>query len=86
MSDGEVVGFDLDLQGRKVYWTDARGTMHRANVDGTGVEDLFAPTVRAPYSVALDQGGGRVYWSDLLTGSIQKAGLDGSGLEIVVGD
>ena len=85
VSDGEVVGFDLDLQGRKVYWTDARGTMHRANVDGTGVEDLFAPIVRAPYSVALDPGGGRVYWSDLLTGSIQKAGLDGSGLEIVVG-
>ena len=83
--EGEVVGFDLDLQGRKVYWTDARGTIHRANVDGTGVEDLFAPTVRAPYSVALDTGGGRVYWSDLLTGSLQRAGLDGSGLEIVVG-
>ena len=85
VSDGEVVGFDLDLQGRKVYWTDARGTIHRANVDGTGVEDLFAPIVRAPYSVALDPRGGRVYWSDLLTGSLQRAGLDGSGLEIVVG-
>ncbi|MCY3737862.1 MAG: T9SS type A sorting domain-containing protein [Gemmatimonadaceae bacterium] len=85
VEQGEVVGFDLDLQGRKIYWTDARGTIHRANVDGTGVEDLLAPMVRAPYSVALDPGDGRIYWSDLLTGSLQRAGMDGSGLEIVVG-
>ena len=86
VEEGEVVGFDLDLQGRKVYWTDARGTIHRADIDGTGVEDLFAPTVRAPYSVALDQGDGRIYWSDVLTGSIQRAALNGSSPEIVVGE
>ncbi len=83
---GEVVGFILDLEGGKVYWTDARGTIHRAEFDGTGVEDLFAPLVRAPYSVALDQTEGRIYWSDVLTGSIQRAGLDGSSPEIAVGE
>ena len=85
VAEGEVVGIDLDLQGRKVYWTDARGTIHRANLDGSDVEDLFAPTVRAPYSVALDGGGGRIYWSDVLAGSILRAGLDGSNIEMVIG-
>ncbi len=81
----EVVGLALDLEGRKVYWSEARGTIHRADIDGTDVEDFFAPIVRAPYSVAMDPGDGRIYWSDLLTGSIQRAGPDGSGLEIVIG-
>ena len=81
-----VVGFALDLKERKAYWSDARGTIHRASMDGTDVEDLFAPLVRAPYSVALDPGDARIYWSDLLTGSILRAGLDASGLEIVVRD
>ena len=85
VAQGEVVGFNLDLQGRKVYWTDARGTIHRANVDGTDVEDLFSPMVRAPYSVALDPEGGRLYWTDVLAGAVQRAGLDGSAPEIVVG-
>ncbi len=84
VEQGEVVGFDLDLQERKIYWTDARGTIHRANVDGTGVEDLFAPMVRAPYSVAMDLEDGRLYWSDVVAGAVQRAGLDGSSPEVVV--
>ena len=84
VEQGEVVGFDLDLQGRKVYWSDARGTLHRANVDGTGVEDLFAPMVRAPYSVAVDPEEGRLYWTDVVAGAVQRAGLDGSSPEVVV--
>ena len=84
VEQGEVVAFDLDLQGRKIYWTDARGTIHRANVDGTGVEDLFAPMVRAPYSVAVDPEAGRLYWTDVVAGAVQRAGLDGSSPEVVV--
>ena len=81
---GEVVGFTLDLQGRKVYWTEARGTIHRANLDGSNVEDLFAPQVRAPYAVALDAREERIYWSDLLSGTVQRADADGSEHEILV--
>ena len=81
---GEVVGLTLDLAGSKVYWTDARGTIHRANLDGSDVEDLFAPLVRAPYSVALDAVDGKIYWTDLLLGTVQRAGLDGRGQETIV--
>ena len=81
---GEVVGFALDLKGRKVYWTDARGTIQRANFDGSNVEDVFAPPVRAPYAVALDATEGRIYWTDLLSSTVQRAGVDGSEHEILV--
>ena len=81
---GEVVGFTLDLAASKVYWTDARGTIQRANLDGSDVEDLFAPLVRAPYAVALEAMDGKIYWTDLLLGTVQRAGLDGVGQETLV--
>lgn len=80
----EVVGFTLDLHGGKVYWTDARGTIQRADLEGSNVEDLIAPPARAPYAVALDAADGRIYWTDLLAGTVQRAGRDGSGHEVLV--
>lgn len=81
---GEVVGFTLDLQGHKIYWTDARGTIQRANLDGSSVEDLFAPPVRAPYAVTLDAMKERLYWTDLLSGTVQRADVDGFEHEVLV--
>ena len=85
VEQGEVVGFTLDLKGSKVYWTDARGTIQRADLDGSNPEDLFAPLVRAPYALALDATDGRIYWTDLLSGTVERSGLDGSAHEILVG-
>ena len=85
VKQGEVVGITLDLERSKLYWTDARGTIRRSNLDGSGVEDLFAPWVRAPYAVALDAKAGRIYWTDLLSATVQRSGLNGSGHEILVG-
>ena len=81
---GEVVGFTLDLDGSKVYWTDARGTIQRADLDGSSVEDLFAPLTRAPHSVALHAREGRIYWTDLMSGTVQRAEADGSEHEVLV--
>ncbi len=81
---GEVVGFTLDLDGSKVYWTDARGTIQRAGLDGSSVEDLFAPLTRAPHSVALHAREGRIYWTDLMSGTVQRAEADGSEHEVLV--
>ena len=79
-----IIGFALDLDQGRLYWTGARGTIQRANLDGTNVEDLFAPKVRWPYGMALDIGQGKMYWSDMIVGSIQRANLDGSGIEILI--
>ena len=69
---------------KKVYWTDVRGTIQRADLDGSNVEDLIAPPARAPYAVALGAADGRIYWTDLLAGTVQRAGRDGSEHEVLV--
>ena len=47
----------LDLGAGKMYWTDG-GTnkIQRANLDGSGVEDIAIPGLRDPVGLALDLG------------------------------
>lgn len=75
-----------------MYWADA-GTnkVHRANLDGSGIEELLTVTdpILSPLSIALDLGGGKMYiglgdyeWQT--DGKIQRANLDGSGVEELI--
>ncbi len=67
----------------KIYWTDLwTGTIQRANLDGSGVEDLVTHT--GGVSLALDSGAGKMYWTVLELDKIQRANLDGSGIEDLV--
>ena len=79
-----VISFAFDLDQSKLYWTGDRDTIQRSNLDGTNVEVLFSPEVKGPYGIALDPGGGKMYWSDLMVGSIQRANLDGSSMEVLI--
>lgn len=66
----------------RMYWTEAGGhKIRRANLDGTGVQDLVTTGVVNPHGIALDLGSGKMYWTDFGTGKIQRANLDGSGAE-----
>ena len=77
----------------KMYWTDS-GTdkIQRANLDGSGVEDLVTSGLRSPRALALDPGAGKMYWVDSVTDNfgepalwrLQRANLDGSGVEDLV--
>ena len=71
----------------KLYWTDG-GTdkIQRANLDGSGVEDLVprASGLGWPWGLALDVEAGKLYWTDRGRGKIQRANLDGSGVEDLV--
>jgi sugar lactone lactonase YvrE len=79
---GEIA---LDIARRKLYWTDAgTGKIQRANLDGTGVEDLGIGGLRIPWAMALDVVGRKLYWTDAGTGKIQRANLDGTGVEDLV--
>ena len=75
-ADGVVQGLNVD-PGGKLYWTEAFGgawRLRRANLDGSGVEDLATDTVEFS-DTTLDLAG-TVYW---LAGSgIHRANLDGS--------
>ena len=66
----------------KMYWTNYDGDrIQRANLDGSGVEDLVTSGLSLPASLALDLGVGKMYWTDSGTDKIQRANLDGSGVE-----
>ena len=56
-------------------------SIRRANLDGSGVEDLVMEASSRPRSIALDVSGGKLYWTDNGTNSIGRANLDGSGAE-----
>ena len=72
-----------------IYWTDrSRGTIYRANVDGSNIETLVTE-LRSPRGIALDVAGGKMYWTDYDldyndAGTIHRANLDGSNVETLI--
>lgn len=78
----------LDLESGKVYWSGS-GKIQRANLDGSGVEDIITTSPK-PDGIALDLVNGKIYWTDSydaggeLAHTIQRANLDGSDSEVLV--
>ena len=78
----------------KMYWMSYssdthRRTIHRANLDGSEVEDLgiIGTNRNSSYSLVLDETGGKMYWiawSDSST--IRRANLDGSEVEDLISE
>lgn len=81
------MGIALDIGAGKMYWTDSQsfnpGVLKRANLNGSAVETLVTG-LDDPWAVAIDSEDGKVYWSDSGTNRIQRANLDGSGLENII--
>ncbi len=72
-----------------LYWTDIGSSkIQRLDLQaGIGVEDLLtAGQVSTPIDVAVDQEGGKMYWTESSPADfmIQRANLDGSNVEFVV--
>ena len=87
-------GIALDVGAGKMYWTvwTIRHKIQRANLDGSGVETLYVKHPRydrysggqaGPRGIALDVGAGKMYWTDPSWHRIQRANLDGRGVEDV---
>ena len=69
----------------KMYWTDYGANMiRRADLDGSGIEDVVVTSLDNPYGIALDVEAGKIYWTDAGTEKIQRANLDGSDVEDLV--
>lgn len=63
-----------------VYWGDYQGgTIGRANLDGTAVEDSFIQTGGHPFAVAVTPT--YIYWANATGGTIGRANIDGTGVE-----
>ncbi len=87
---GKPATIAIDVAGGKVYWTDyAFDVVRRANLDGTGVEDLFVVGANLnPGGITLDLRTGKVYWGQDVSGppyvgKIMRMNLDGSDPEDV---
>ena len=74
-------GIALDVPNNKMYWAEQGGVgkIRRANLDGTGAEDLVTGTF--PIGIALDLNRGHIYWGDWAAAperKIRRANLDGT--------
>ena len=71
-----------------MFWTDtgpgSYAAITKANLDGTNEVDLVTTGVQSSYGIALDPAGGKMYWTDLVGDNIQRANLDGTGVEELV--
>ncbi|MCK4413794.1 MAG: hypothetical protein KAY32_09635 [Candidatus Eisenbacteria sp.] len=82
----------LDISGGKIYWTDyVVDVVRRANLDGSGVEDLYVVGANLnPGGIALDLGVGKAYWGqahDTNRHKIMRMNLDGTNPEdVLTGD
>ena len=77
----------LAIAGNKLYWTektsDTHGTLHAANLDGTGARELRDdPIWGAPIGIAVDTARSHLYWTDA-AGRLQRSNLDASGIHNV---
>jgi photosystem II stability/assembly factor-like uncharacterized protein len=72
----------------KVYWTEfSSNSIQRANSDGAQRETLVDSVSNKPLDLAIDLSRGKMYWSEFFNAGfpkIQRANLDGSGLETVI--
>lgn len=84
---GGTRGLALDLEGGKMYWADVDNFfIRRANLDGTGQEDLIPLTGKElpfPSAMAVHHASGKFYWGDQTLGTMNRANLDGSGAEVL---
>ena len=89
----------LDPTEGKIYWTKVnlsspdKGSIFRANVDGSNVEQIITGLGRpadvewfrsGPRGLTLDLSSGKLYWAYCAKGKIQRANLDGSNVEDII--
>ncbi len=75
-------GIAIDASKGKLYVPNARGNMHKLNVDGSKFHWNFIVNLDSPQGIAVDGAARKVYWTE--RGGIRRANLDGSHIEDVV--
>jgi len=77
-------GVALDIAAGKMYWAEnGSRRIRRANLDGSGAEDLITTGLLGPSDIELDLEHGHLYWADRDRNEIARSNLDGSGVTVV---
>ena len=76
----------VDPVAGKLYWTEWDiEKVHRANLDGTNVEDIFTTGVKRILGIAIDTEQQKIYWTNWqFPPKIQRANLDGTDNEMLL--
>lgn len=85
-----ITAAGLAVHNNQLYYVDTDrtgvttgvGSIHRANLDGSGDQTLLS-SLTFPYSIAIDPVGGKFYWTDIVEG-IRRANLNGTNSELIV--
>lgn len=79
-----IWGIDIFEPSGKMFWADTgKGTIDRANVDGSNVETIISG-LTFPTDVAVDEIDEKLYWSDPVEDVIQVSDLNGDDISIIV--
>ena len=78
-------GLAIDRMEGNIYWTNLRiGTIQKAYLDGSHIQNVIATGLDSPAGIALDLQAGKMYLTDYNIDKILRANLDGSNLEDLV--
>lgn len=79
---------ELDLNARRIYWVENASPVkiRRSDLDGDNAEDVVTTGLRFVTRLAIDQENQKLLWTDLGTGKLQRANLDGSSVEDLLSD
>ena len=65
-----------------IYWVEPT-KIRRANLDGTGVQDLVTGVTQGR-GIALDLTDNHIYWTEAGSSKIRRANLDGTGVQDLI--
>ena len=68
------MGIAVDVAGSKLYWTNSRGRIQSANLNGSGITNVIPGGLESPMDIAL--AGGNAYWTQG-NGSVRFVNLRG---------
>uniref|UniRef100_A0AAY5EVI9 Low-density lipoprotein receptor-related protein 4 n=1 Tax=Electrophorus electricus TaxID=8005 RepID=A0AAY5EVI9_ELEEL len=80
-----TIAIGVDPREGKVYWSDSTlKKISRANINGSGHEDLISTGLVTTDGLAVDSVGRKIYWTDTGTNRIEVANLNGSMRKVLV--
>uniref|UniRef100_A0AAR2JUY7 Low-density lipoprotein receptor-related protein 4 n=1 Tax=Pygocentrus nattereri TaxID=42514 RepID=A0AAR2JUY7_PYGNA len=80
-----TIAIGVDPKEGKVYWSDSTlKKISRANINGSGQEDIISSGLVTTDGLAVDSVGRKIYWTDTGTNRIEVANLNGSMRKVLV--
>ncbi|KAL7866880.1 hypothetical protein AOLI_G00146940 [Acnodon oligacanthus] len=80
-----TIAIGVDPKEGKVYWSDSTlKKISRANINGSGQEDIISSGLMTTDGLAVDSVGRKIYWTDTGTNRIEVANLNGSMRKVLV--